>query len=83
MAEVVHHCFKRKYIILYRSTGLNNVVSMCSKADKVTSMAEMEAIGADTPGPIYKVSDYTKKRSMSIKFDAVKSGRLDPIVRTE
>ena len=46
-------------------------------------MAEMEAIGADTPGPQYKVSDYTKKRSMSIKFDAVKSGRLDPIVRTE
>ena len=53
------------------------------RADKVTSMAEMEAIGADTPGPQYKVSDYTKKRSLSIKFDAVKSGRLDPIVRTE
>ena len=56
---------------------------MRSKADKITSMHEMEAIGADTPGPCYKISDYTKKRSLSIKFDLVKSGRLDPIKRDE
>ena len=43
----------------------------------------MEAIGGDTPGPIYKTSDYTKKRSMSIKFDITKSGRLDPIAKKE
>ena len=46
-------------------------------------MHEMEAIGGDTPGPIYKISDYTKKRSLSIKFDSIKSGRLDPIKRDE
>ena len=46
-------------------------------------MAEMEAIGYDTPGPHYKTSDYHRKRHMSVQFDKVKSGRLDPIKRTE
>ena len=62
---------------------LMTLVHVCSKAEIVTSMAEMEAIGHMTPGPVYKTSDYHRKRSMSIKFDLVKSGRLDPIVRTE
>ena len=54
----------------------------CSKAEKVTSMAEMEAIGHDTPGPIYKTSDYHRRASVAAKFDNGKSGRLDPIVQT-
>lgn len=65
------------------SLPLTSLFISLSKADKITSMAEIEAIGKDTPGPIYEISNYTKKRSFSVKFDVVKSGRLDPIVRTE
>ena len=38
-----------------------------------------------TPGPVYKVIDHgvTKKRALSIKFDSLKTSRLDPIKRTE
>ena len=39
---------------------------------------------SDTPGPQYKVVETGafKKRSMSIKFESGKTGRLDPIKRT-
>ncbi len=49
-------------------------------------MAEMLTIGKDTPGPDeYKIPDQGlfKKRAMSIKFDLLKSPRLEPIKRTE
>ena len=48
-------------------------------------MAEMMAVGADTPGPDYQVPevDTFKKRAKSIKFDQVKTARLDPIKRSE
>ena len=51
----------------------------------MTVMGEMMAIGKETPGPQYSVGnmDVFKKRSKSIKFDQVKTSRLDPIKRTD
>ena len=49
-------------------------------------MDEATAIGRDNPGPAgyQEVSrDVIKKKAEAIKFDQCKTGRLDPIKRTE
>ena len=49
-------------------------------------MDEAQAMGRDNPAPTaYKVvsRDVTKKKAKSIQFDQCKTGRLDPIKRSE
>ena len=48
LVEVVDPFFHRKYFIIFL-----RMFEFYRKAEKVTSMAEMRAIGKDTPGPQY------------------------------
>ena len=48
-------------------------------------MAECKAIGRDTPGPMYKITETSvfKKRNLSVQFSSGPTTRLAPIKKTE
>ena len=72
---------------LFRSSPSNRLIIVLRyrRDERITLLAEAANASAAVPGSKYAIIDQSvfKRRSESIKFDTGKTGRLDPIKRTE